>query len=100
LKSVVQARVYVDFNEMLSADEVLLAQQDSKPDSAGNVIDFIEGKKVAVYMDDEDESGRPDRLIADGIALLNTHGGWSSVARWILKIDARGIRHESSELKA
>ncbi len=53
---------------------------------------------MAVYMDDADEHGRPDNLIADGVALPNRYGGWTSATKWILKIDHRGIRHESDEL--
>lgn len=92
-------RVYVDFNEMPSENEVLLSKQDSKLDSAGNVVVFVEGMAVAVYSDDKDENGRQDNLLADGIVVLNTHGGWTSAAKWLLKIDSRGVRHESTEPK-
>jgi hypothetical protein len=90
-------RVYVDFNEMPSRDEVLLAQGDSKVDRRGNRVEFREGAAVSVYMDDPDEHGRPDSLIADGVAALNKHGGWTAAAKWLLKIDGRGIRRESEE---
>ncbi len=90
-------RVYVDFNEMQSANEVLLSQTDTKADSEGGVVEFIEGEHVAVYMDDQDEYGEPDNLISDGIAAKNTAEDWSSTARWILRIDRRGIRHQSDE---
>jgi hypothetical protein len=90
-------RVYVDFNEMLSEHEVLLSQEDSKADSSGKVIVFIEGMKVSVYMDDLNTDGKPDYLIAEGVALRNHHGGWAASARWLLRIDNRGIRHESKE---
>ena len=93
-------RVYVDFNEMPTSDEVLLSQEDSKLDSAGNLVDFTDGNAVAVYMDDTDEDGNPDKLLADGVAIRNVHGGWTSVAKWILKIDSRGIRRESEEVRS
>jgi hypothetical protein len=92
------ARVYVDFNEMLSSDEVLLAKEDKTLDSEGNEICITEGMPVAVFQDDPDQMGAPDRLIADGVAVPNTHGGWSSAAKWVLRIDVRGIRRESDEL--
>jgi len=52
-----------------------------------------------VYMDDCDENGNPDRLIAKGNAMRNCNGGWTAAARWLLKIDEDGIRHESETLR-
>ncbi len=92
-----KSRVYVDFNEMISAEEVLLSRTDSKMDTGGNLITFIVGLSVAVYMDDVDEKGDPDNLIANGIVARNTEDGWSSSVPWVLKIDDRGIRHLSEE---
>lgn len=93
-------RLYVDFNEMLEPDLVLLAKTDTKIDSSGAVIELHEGKLVYVYTDDTDEHDRPDNLIADGVAVLNTAKGWGSAARWCCRIDQRGIRHESDERSA
>jgi hypothetical protein len=92
-----QPRVYVDFNEMVASDEVLLSKLDTTLDSAGHPVSLLEGAPVAAYMDDPAENGAPDRLIADGVAIRNRHGGWTAGARWILKIDSRGIRRESDE---
>lgn len=94
------ARVYVDFNEILSPNEVLLSKTDSEEDSAGNILHFTPGQCVAVYMDDVDDAGEPDYLIAEGIALLNTYSGWAAAAKWLLQIDERDIRHESTEAKS
>jgi hypothetical protein len=93
-----RARVYVDFNEMPSPDEVLLSQSDTKLDSMGAEVRFVQGGSVAVYQDDPDEHGRPDQLVADGIAVLNTRNDWTSAAKWILRIDTRGIRRASEEM--
>ena len=95
-------RIYVDFNEMLSENTVLLSREDVKKDTEGNAVMFIEGKAVSVYMDDSDGEGRPDNLIADGTAELNPYcgkqgQGFGRHVKWILKIDSRGIRHESDE---
>ena len=90
-------RVYVDFNEMISSDEVLLSRSDTKSDSHGKVVRFTEGLSVAVYMDDQDEHGNPDNLIADGVAMRNTSSEWGASVPWVLKIDSRGIRHQSEE---
>ena len=79
---------------MPSSNEVLLSQLDSKPDSDGNIVTFTEGQAVSVFSDDVDEHGQPCNLIADGIATRNQHDGWTATARWVLRIDARGIRHD------
>lgn len=90
-------RIYVDFNEMVNAREVLLSKEDSKSDSDGNPVHFSEGLRVFVYMDDYDEHRRRDDLIAEGTAHRNHHGGWTSAAKWVLQIDERGVRHESAD---
>lgn len=93
-----QPRICVDFNEMPTGDEVLLSKGDKVLDSSGKVISLSDGMRVAVYMDDTDSSGRPDNLIAEGVASRNHHGGWTTAARWVMKIDRHGIRHESENL--
>lgn len=90
-------RICVDFNEMPTSNEVLLSQFDTKVDSGGETVQFVDGMFVSVYMDDQDEHGNPDRLIAEGIARRNYHGGWAAAACWLLTISDRGIRHESDE---
>jgi len=92
-----ESRIYVDFNEMPTANEVLLSKSDTKVDSSGKTVRFVEGMPVSVYMDDHDEHGSPDNLIAKGIARRNHHGGWTAAARWLLVISECGIRHESEE---
>ena len=91
-------RICVDFNEMVGSDEVLLSRTDSKVDSHGNVIAFFEGQVVAVYSVDQDELGNSDNLIADGMVARNTSSAaWSASVPWVLKIDHRGIRHQSED---
>lgn len=92
-----ESRIYVDFNEMPVANEVLLSKSDTIVDSSGKTINFVDEMPFAVYMDDQDEHGNPDKLIAEGIARRNHHGGWTSAARWLLVINERGIRRESDE---
>jgi hypothetical protein len=97
------ARVYVDFNEMLDADVVLLSREDNKPDAEGNMVRFWEGGEVGVYMEDYDAENNRDDLIADGTSELNPYfgsdrQGWGATTKWILKIDSRGIRNLSSSI--
>ncbi|HLP11170.1 MAG TPA: hypothetical protein VK177_04500 [Flavobacteriales bacterium] len=90
------ARIYVDFNEMVEDDLVLLAKDNFTIDSQGNRVELREGLKVDIYMDDIDDNDNPDNLIASGIVLPNnTDIPWTKNALWLCRIDKDGIRHES-----
>lgn len=88
-------RLYVDFNEMLADNLVLLAKNDEKTDSEGTVIVFSEGLAVHVFMDDPDKEGKVDFLVADGVCKRNLNSDWSRVAKWTCEIDCKGIRQLS-----
>lgn len=91
-----ESRIYVDFNEMVEYDLVLLSQSDAKLDSAGNLIELYEGLSIKIYMDDVDESGNIDNLIAEGIVEPNKiTEGWGKKAKWCCRIDKNDIRNES-----
>jgi hypothetical protein len=96
-KSMDRPRMYVDFNEMVTYDIVLLSTQDSRMDSEGNIINFKENLPIHIYTDDSDENGNQDNLMANGIAIkydLSQDKYWSHV-KWCCKIDSNGIMHES-----
>ena len=90
-----QNRISVDFNEMVSSDEVLLSRDDHATDRAGRRHALSEGIEVGIYSDDGTDfaDGTPGVLIADGIVRRNTHSDWSAGVKWLLEIDERGIRH-------
>lgn len=90
-----EPRLYVDFNEMLEPDLVLLSKEDTTVDSHGNVVVLREGLPVRIYDEDSDINGNVDNLIAEGVAERNIATGWSAVAKWCCRIDSNGIRHES-----
>ncbi|MEK8034985.1 hypothetical protein AACH06_29570 [Ideonella sp. DXS29W] len=83
-------RVYVDFNELLAPDVILLSQSDTRVDRDGHTVKLVEGMELGVYSDDNE----PDDIVADGVVWRNTDTGWSAHVKWVLKIDARGIRYE------
>lgn len=86
----------VDFNEMLDSNLVLLSAHDVKLNSCGELVSLHEGLSVTVYMEDTDENGSVDNLVAKGIVARNlSEVGWASNAKWCCKIDDHGIRHES-----
>ncbi len=89
-----RARIRVDFNELVEPDLVLLSKTDIRIDSEGGVVHLRPGVQVSVYDEDFDESGQPNNLLADGVVEANSHGGWTSAARWCCRISSIGIRHE------
>ena len=97
--SMTEARIYVDFNELLESNLVMLSQSDQKLDSDGNTVSFFVGQTVKIYENDIDDSGKEDNLVASGTVELNTHGGTTSPCKWNCRIDPAGIRH-ASEISA
>jgi len=92
-----KARIYVDFNELVDYNLVLLSKDDTKTDSHGNIIAFYEGMPISIYSDDISDNGEIDNLVAEGIAIkqdLNNHVSWQHV-KWCCRIDLNGIMHES-----
>ena len=95
----VQNRISVDFNEMLSPNEVLLSKDDIARDVAGRSITLYEGLRLGVFSDDgtDFDDGTAAVLLADGVVCLNADTGWSSHVKWILRIDERGVRNVPRE---
>jgi hypothetical protein len=86
---------YVDFNEMLESDLVLLSATDIKVDLNGKSVHLNEGLEITVLMEDEDEKGHPDNLVATGTVEINHGRNWGSHVKWCCRIDASGIGHQS-----
>lgn len=60
------------------------------------MVTLFDGLHVAIYSDDKDDHGNIDNLIADGIVEKNMQtDGWTKNAKWLCRISAPGIRHES-----
>lgn len=87
--------LYVDFNEMLEPNLVLLSATDTKTASNGTVVSLSDGLEVTVYMDDTDGHGHPDHLVATGVVEANQSTGWGAHVKWCCRIDANGICHQS-----
>lgn len=87
---------YVDFNEMLENDLVLFSKTDEKRDADDNVFFVHAGMAVDLFMDDLDDQGRPDPLLARGTLEINdSDASWGRNVKWCCRIDADGIRHRS-----
>ncbi len=87
---------HVDFNEMVEADLVLLSREDRKNDNAGNSVQLYEGMEVCIFMEDEDENGIEDNLIACGTVEKNRDTGWSKDVKWCCRVTDAGISHKSN----
>jgi len=87
-------KIYIDFNAMIEHDLILLSKTDFKKDSNGNMIQLKKGMRIKVYMDDEDEFGKPDNLIAYGTVEPNNSGAFKT-CKWNFRVDTNGIHHES-----
>lgn len=94
-----EARIHVDFNEMVEEDLVILSDTDTKEDSKGNKILLKEGLKVKIYSDDLCGCNESDNLIADGVAELNANGNCEREPKWNCRINKRGIYNESQKMK-
>lgn len=92
-----KARIYVDLNEMVTDDIVLLSKDDTKKDSQGNIITFYDKMPVSIYSDDASATGEADNLLAEGIAIkydLKKYPNWEHV-KWCVSIDWNSLMHES-----
>ena len=96
-KTIITPKVAVDFNAMIARDLILLSKTDFRKDVNRNTTQLKEGMKITVYMEDEDESGKRDDLIAEGTVESNNSGAFIN-CKWNIRIDENGIQHES-ELK-
>lgn len=47
-----KARIYIDFNEMVTEDIILLSRDNSKTGSQGNIVIFYDQMPVSIYSDD------------------------------------------------
>lgn len=88
---------HIDFNHMIEPDLVILSSKDGTLDASGATVLLTEGLQVTVCMDDLDENGKIDNLIANGTVekSLASASDWSSWAKWCCRIDDDGIRPQS-----
>ncbi len=90
-----RARLYVDFNELIESNLVLLSKGDTKLSSTGETVVLREGMPIEVCSDDVGDNGETDNLIACGVVERNTKTGWACDVKWCCRIDGNGIRPES-----
>lgn len=85
--------LYVDYNELIDDDLVLLSQGDTQNDYFGNAVRLRAGLEVVGYCEDGDEEGRDD-LVSEGVCVCNDTAYFPYV-KWLLKMNSGGIRRVS-----
>ena len=89
-------RFWVDFNEMVEDDLVLLSAGDIKVNDCGEEVRLEEGMEIQVMDADTDDLGQPDNVIAHGKVELNRAiVGWAEHVKWCCRLDPKSFRHES-----
>lgn len=87
-------KVRADFNGIFG--EILcLSHEDFGLSKDGTKVNLIEGMKITAFDEDADENGNPDDLIANGIVEPSPDWLKCDGSKWILRIDEKGVYHES-----
>jgi hypothetical protein len=76
---------------------ICLSHRETCRDWNGNDVAVREGMSATAFDEDVDDQGNRDDLVASGTVdqgprWLAKHG-----SRWVLRIDERGVRHESDQ---
>lgn len=87
-------RIPIDFNAMIARDLVLLSKTNQTKDVNGNTVNLQAGMQIEVIMDDVNDKGKPDPLIAKGVVEKNNSGAFVH-CKWNIRIDKNGIRNVS-----
>lgn len=87
-------RVWADFNGLFS-ELLCLSHGDTSTDEHGAKVTLRAGMKLTAFMEDLDEHGNRDDLIASGTVEPSPAGLRCNGSRWVLRIDEDGVRHES-----
>jgi hypothetical protein len=91
---VTSPRLRADFNGVFG-DLLCLSHGDSARDETNAHVPLSAGMDAIAFDEDTDEQGRPDNLIASGVVEPTPQWLQCSGSRWVLRIDAHVVRHES-----
>jgi hypothetical protein len=86
------AKVYADFQNLDNQNRLRLTCAGTAEDLARQGIKLKEGMVLTLYMDDADDRGEPDELLAEGIVHYN-----EQEQSWVASIDWSAIRHASDD---
>jgi hypothetical protein len=88
-------KVYADFQNLDGANRLRLTGAGTRQDLKRYGIALHEGCVLTFYMDDADEEGRPDDLLAEGTVRFNLQEQC-----WVAEIDWAALRHSSDDSSA
>jgi len=89
-------KLRADFNGCFS--EVLcLSHSDTAVDENGQTVTLVAGMVITAYDEDINDTGGRDDLIATGIVEHAPEWLRCRGSKWVLRYDAKGVRHESDE---
>jgi hypothetical protein len=85
-----------DFNGLFG-NLLCLSHSDTCEAADGSTIRLEAGMSLTAFEEDVDEHGQRDNLLASGT--VERSPGWLACngSRWALRIDQRGVRHESDD---
>jgi len=85
-------KVYADFNNLDDQNRLKLTCAGTIRDLARLGIEPREGMALTFFMDDADDEGRPDELLARGVVHYDEETG-----TWVASVDWSTVRHASEE---
>ncbi len=87
-------RLRADFNGLFG-ELLCLSHRDTCTDESGGEIRLREGMTVTAFDEDTDEAGQRDDLLASGVVEQSPDWLACNGSRWVLRIDSRGVHHQS-----
>ena len=87
-------KLRADFNGLFG-ELLCLSHRDTSTDEHGAEIRLREGMTVTAFDEDTDEAGRRDHLLASGVVERAPEWLACKGSRWVLRIDSRGVHHQS-----
>jgi hypothetical protein len=86
------AKVYADFHNLDDFNRLRLTCAGTVADLTRQGIQLREGLVLTFYMDDADDQGRPDELLAEGIVHYD-----EQERGWVAQVDWSAVCHASDD---
>lgn len=85
-------KVYADFHNLDDPNRLRLTCAGTLADLSRQGIELREGLVLTLYMDDADDRGQPNELLAEGVAHYCPHE-----QVWVASVDWDRVRHASED---
>lgn len=86
------SKVYADFQNLDDLNRLRLTCAGTVADLTRQGIELREGLVLTFCMDDADDQGQPDELLADGVVQFDP-----TKRLWVAAVDWSAVRHASEE---